>query len=210
MRWDGARQPTIWTVPAPEIDPWEARLELARRYLHVFGPTTATAFGVWAGIRPARARAAFEALAPSLTPVRTPVGDGWVLAVDEPMLRAPQSAATRPGSCRAATPTRSSRARTASCSCRTPTVAPRCGPRASGRAPSSSGASWSGRGSGRRGMSRCGHGAGSRVPSAQRSSRRRSHCRSQGRGTDRRCVEGRHRLRSRGRVMAQDDVQRGY
>ena len=41
MRWDGARQPTIWTVPPPALDPGDARLELARRYLHVFGPATA-------------------------------------------------------------------------------------------------------------------------------------------------------------------------
>ena len=32
IRWDGARQPTVWSVPAPEVDPREARLELARRY----------------------------------------------------------------------------------------------------------------------------------------------------------------------------------
>ncbi len=89
MRWDGARRPTIWTVPPPEIDPREARRELARRHLHVFGPTTPAAFGEWAGIRPARARAAFDALAPSLTPVRTPRGDAWILADDESALRAP-------------------------------------------------------------------------------------------------------------------------
>ena len=53
IRWDGARLPTIWTVPPPEVDPREARLELARRYLHVFGPTTPEAFAAWAGI-PAR------------------------------------------------------------------------------------------------------------------------------------------------------------
>src|SRR5688572_3855191 len=40
IRWDGARPPTVWTVPPPAIDPRDARLELARRYLHVFGPTT--------------------------------------------------------------------------------------------------------------------------------------------------------------------------
>ena len=40
MRWDGARQPTIWTVPAPDVDPAGAT-RLARRYLHVFGPATA-------------------------------------------------------------------------------------------------------------------------------------------------------------------------
>jgi len=31
IRWEGARRPIVWTVPAPEIDPAEASLELARR-----------------------------------------------------------------------------------------------------------------------------------------------------------------------------------
>ena len=31
IRWDGARQPTVWTVPPPAIDPVEARHELVRR-----------------------------------------------------------------------------------------------------------------------------------------------------------------------------------
>lgn len=87
MRWDGARQPTIWTVPAPAIDPGDARLELASRYLHVLGPATAEAFAEWAGIGPARGRATFEALAGSLTPVRTPVGDAWILTEDERAFR---------------------------------------------------------------------------------------------------------------------------
>lgn len=89
MRWDGARQPTIWTVPPPAVDPSDARLELARRYLHVFGPATAEAFAEWAGIAPARGRATFGALAGSLTPVRTPVGDGWILTADERAFRTP-------------------------------------------------------------------------------------------------------------------------
>ena len=62
IRWDGARQPTIWTVPRPEVDPRDARLELARRYLHIFGPTSAEAFAQWAGIGPQRGVAAFDAL----------------------------------------------------------------------------------------------------------------------------------------------------
>ena len=41
IRWDGARQPTVWTVPRPEVDPPDARIELARRYLHALGPGTA-------------------------------------------------------------------------------------------------------------------------------------------------------------------------
>jgi hypothetical protein len=88
IRWDGARQPTVWTVPPPDVDPPEARLELARRYLHIFGPTTPAAFAQWAGIAPALGRGAFDALAGSLTPVRTPVGDAWILASDEPTFRA--------------------------------------------------------------------------------------------------------------------------
>jgi hypothetical protein len=88
IRWDGARQPTIWTVPRPKVDPRDARLELARRYLHIFGPTTGEAFAEWAGIRPQRGVAAFDALRRSLTPVRTPIGDSWMLARDEPTLRA--------------------------------------------------------------------------------------------------------------------------
>ncbi|MHB8399100.1 MAG: DNA glycosylase AlkZ-like family protein [Candidatus Limnocylindrales bacterium] len=89
IRWDGARQPTVWTVPPLDVEPRDARLELARRYLHVFGPTTAAQFAAWAGIAPARARGAFEALRGSLTPVRTPVGDAWILSDDEPTFRAP-------------------------------------------------------------------------------------------------------------------------
>jgi hypothetical protein len=96
IRWAGARQPTIWTVPPPEVDPRAARLELARRYLHVFGPTTPEAFAEWAGIgaRQGSGSAAFDALDTSLTPVRTPVGDAWILASDEPTFRnAPWSVA---------------------------------------------------------------------------------------------------------------------
>jgi hypothetical protein len=88
IRWDGARQPIVWTVSPPEVDPRDARLELARRYLHIFGPATAEAFARWAGIGPPRGVAAFDELRRWLTPVRTPVGDQWILTSDEPTLRA--------------------------------------------------------------------------------------------------------------------------
>jgi hypothetical protein len=88
IRWDGSRQPDIWNVPAPEIDPHEARLELARRYLQVFGPTTPEAFARWAGIGPLSGIAAFETLRKSLTQVRTPIGDAWILSRDEPLFHA--------------------------------------------------------------------------------------------------------------------------
>ncbi|HEV8340097.1 MAG TPA: crosslink repair DNA glycosylase YcaQ family protein [bacterium] len=88
IRWDGARQPTVWTVPPPEVDARDARLELARRYLHLFGPATPEAFARWVGIAPRRGVAAFDALGKSLTPVRTPLGDAWILTRDEPTFRA--------------------------------------------------------------------------------------------------------------------------
>ena len=87
MRWEGARQPTIWMVPAPDLDPVDARRQLAVRYLQVFGPGTAESFSEWAGIKPRRGQAAFDALEASLTPVRTPTGDAWILADDEPAFR---------------------------------------------------------------------------------------------------------------------------
>ena len=88
IRWDGARRPTIWNVPPPEVDRRDARLELARRYLHVYGPATVAAFGWWSGLGARPASATFEALAAELTPVRTPIGEAWILAIDEPAFRA--------------------------------------------------------------------------------------------------------------------------
>lgn len=88
MRWDGARQPTIWTVPVPKMDESDARLELARRYLHIYGPTTVEAFNHWAGITMKSSIATFDALQNTLTPVRTPVGDAFILEEDESAFRA--------------------------------------------------------------------------------------------------------------------------
>jgi hypothetical protein len=88
IRWDGARQPIVWTVPAPKIDPRDARLELARRFLHIFGPSAAPSFAKWAGISAPAAEGAFAALARSLIPVRTPIGEAWILGSDEPAMRA--------------------------------------------------------------------------------------------------------------------------
>ena len=88
IRWAGARQPTVWTVPPAGDDPLKARLELARRHLHVFGPTTPEAFARWAGISAREGLTAFDSLRRSLTAVRTPIGDAWILARDEPAFRA--------------------------------------------------------------------------------------------------------------------------
>src|SRR5262249_23690670 len=58
-------------------------------YLHVFGPSTPEAFGEWGGIGGAETRAAFHALGSSLTAVRTPIGDAWILSRDEAGFREP-------------------------------------------------------------------------------------------------------------------------
>lgn len=87
IRWEGARAPLVWTVPRPELDPLEARCELARRHLHVFGPTTPESFARWAGLGAKEAALAFHSLEPELLPVRTPIGDASILARDEPEVR---------------------------------------------------------------------------------------------------------------------------
>jgi hypothetical protein len=87
MRWDGTGQPTIWSVAPPDVDSAEARLELARRYLHIYGPTTAESFGRWSGLGERCAAPAFAAIARSLTPVLTPIGEASILTEDEGLLR---------------------------------------------------------------------------------------------------------------------------
>jgi hypothetical protein len=89
IRWAGARQPTILTVPRPAMSAAEALQELVRRYLHFLGPSTVEAFVRWGGVDAPAAASAFEALQQALVTVRTPLGEALVLADDEPMLRAP-------------------------------------------------------------------------------------------------------------------------
>jgi hypothetical protein len=88
IRWAGALQPQIWMLPRPDVSPEDARLEMARRYLHVFGPASATGFAEWAGISTRAGLATFEALHPELIPVKTPIGDAFLLASDEPAILA--------------------------------------------------------------------------------------------------------------------------
>ena len=97
IRWEGARAPVVWIVDRPLVDPVDAQDELARRYLHVFGPSTAPAFAEWAGIAALAGEAAFQRLRPSLAEVRTPIGERWILAEDLELLsqRVRRSAAAR-------------------------------------------------------------------------------------------------------------------
>ncbi len=92
IRWDGARQCTLWAVPAPATDARAARRELARRFLHVFGPADAEGFAAWAGLGGAAAADAFAALGRDVIPVSTPIGDAVLLAADESTARRPSTA----------------------------------------------------------------------------------------------------------------------
>ena len=92
IRWDGARAPRVWTVVADEVAPAEACRELAPRHLHILGPTTADRFARWAGISRRSGAKAFASLEGSLVRVRSPLGDEWLLADDEPTMRAPETA----------------------------------------------------------------------------------------------------------------------
>ena len=88
IRWDGARRPTIWTVDPPDVEPHDARRELARRFLHVFGPGTPQSFATWAGIREPEAVTTFQELGRSLVDVSTPIGPAWLLRRDIDAVRA--------------------------------------------------------------------------------------------------------------------------
>ncbi len=83
VRWDGARKPLVWAVEEPQMDPFTARLELARRYLHVCGPATGEGIGWFMGLAPRAVKAVLAALGDELVPVRTPLGAAWLLARDE-------------------------------------------------------------------------------------------------------------------------------
>jgi len=73
----------VWEHPRPLIDPEAARIELCRRHVHAFGPTTPAAFGWWAGVSPRDAKRSFELLAPELMPVHYDGHPAWILAADK-------------------------------------------------------------------------------------------------------------------------------
>jgi hypothetical protein len=84
-----------WTTSAlyvreherPSIDPETARIELCRRHVHAFGPTTPAAFAWWAGVSMRDARKTFDLIAGELMPVDLAGRHAWLLAADESVLR---------------------------------------------------------------------------------------------------------------------------
>src|SRR5919106_68057 len=74
----------------PDTDPETARAELARRFLHCYGPATAERFAEWTGRSPKDAKTAFELIADEL--VHVDLGGkerGWLLASDTKALESP-------------------------------------------------------------------------------------------------------------------------
>ncbi|HXB49171.1 MAG TPA: crosslink repair DNA glycosylase YcaQ family protein [Streptosporangiaceae bacterium] len=73
----------VWERPRPSIDPEAARIELCRRHVHAFGPTTPAAFAWWAGVSSRDARRSFEVITGELMPVDYEGHQSWILAADE-------------------------------------------------------------------------------------------------------------------------------
>ncbi len=96
VRWEGAGPPLVNTVPEPETDPGEARRELARRFLHVLGPSTVSGFARWAGVAPRHATETFDELRTNLISVGTSIGDAFILADDADSFHADATTRTTP------------------------------------------------------------------------------------------------------------------
>ena len=73
----------FWEHPRPSIEPEAARIELCRRHIHAFGPTTPAAYAWWAGVSSRDAQHSFAVLGPELTPVDYDGHTAFVLAADE-------------------------------------------------------------------------------------------------------------------------------
>jgi len=81
IRWDAS---TIWLIPVerPDIDVEVARLELARRFMHWFGPTTMQRMARWTGVRPDDAAATWKGLEKNLLGVEVDGEEGFMLSAD--------------------------------------------------------------------------------------------------------------------------------
>lgn len=82
LRWDTtslyARE-----VPRPAIDVHEARLELCRRHVQYFGPTSPKTFTWWSGLPPADAQVVWDELAAELLEVDFEGVPAWLLRTAE-------------------------------------------------------------------------------------------------------------------------------
>jgi hypothetical protein len=81
IRWNAS---DIWLIPVerPDIDVEDARRELARRFVHWFGPTTEQRLARWTGVQPADASSTWTAIVPELVAVDVVGEHRWMLAAD--------------------------------------------------------------------------------------------------------------------------------
>ena len=86
IRWDASN---IWIIPAerPAIDAEEARLELARRFLHWLGPATKAGMARWTGVSPRDATATWKAIEGELVAVDVGGEQRFMLAGDRDALQ---------------------------------------------------------------------------------------------------------------------------
>lgn len=81
IRWD-TRVVEVLVAERPVIDPDQARLELARRFLHWHGPASPRHLARWAGLTGEDADETWAELAPELTPVDFAGRRRWLLRDD--------------------------------------------------------------------------------------------------------------------------------
>ena len=81
IRWDASN---IWLIPAerPAIDAEDARLELARRFVHWFGPTTKKLMAKWTGVGPGDATKTWRGIEHELVAVDVDGEERWILERD--------------------------------------------------------------------------------------------------------------------------------
>ncbi|HWD81128.1 MAG TPA: crosslink repair DNA glycosylase YcaQ family protein [Kribbella sp.] len=82
VRWD-TTSVYVREVPRPALDVHEARLELCRRHVEYFGPTSPKVFAWWSGLSPADARTVWDQLAGELLEVDFDGVPAWVLRSEE-------------------------------------------------------------------------------------------------------------------------------
>jgi hypothetical protein len=75
-------RPSEWLAPWTPFDPDEAMREMARRWLHAYGPGTHNDFATWWGWAPGRASALFRSLGTELERVDVGGWRAWALTSD--------------------------------------------------------------------------------------------------------------------------------
>ena len=100
IRWDASSSEVV-PATAADIDPEDARAQLARRFLHWSGPATVLQFAKWAGVSSNDAKLTWAGVRDELAPVSVEGAGRWMLGVDLPAIRAekppPDSVRLLPG-----------------------------------------------------------------------------------------------------------------